>query len=181
MNLKKLYLDNIVKYDFITKFNEKKKSFTPKITKVILEFKFKNSLNTDVISSLLALELITNQKPVILLSKIDKNLNLRIKAGSPIGCTVTLRKDSMNNFLFYLFFVKLPYSSSIKNIIITDIKQKNITFNLKDLSIFDFIEDNYYLFKNLKGLTVSLITNSKNSVVTSFLMSSLKVPARNII
>ena len=180
MNLKKLYLDNIVKYDFITKFNEKKKYFTPKVTKVILEFKFKNSLNSDIISSLLALELITNQKPVILLSRNDKNLNLKIKSGSPIGCTVTLRKDYMNNFLFYLFFVKLPYSNSLKNIIITDIKHKNITFNFKDLSIFDFIEDNYYLFKNLKGLTVSLITNSNNSIVTSFLMNSLKVPTRKI-
>ena len=174
----KNYFNNIIRYDYISKFNNKNLKHFPTITKIVLNFDLKNNNEFDLISSILALELISNQKPLVLFKKFSKNLNLRIKAGSPVGCSVTLRKDTMFNFLINIFLVRLPESSIINNIYIKSITQNNICFNFKDLSTFSSIEDNYYLFKYLNNLKVSLITNSKNYSSILFLTGSLKIPLK---
>ena len=160
MSAVKNYLNTIIRYDYISKFNNKNFKHFPTITEIVLNFNLKNNNEFDLISSILALELMFNQKPLILFKKFSKNLNLRIKAGSPIGCRVTLRKDTMFNFLINIFLVRLPESSIINKIVIKSIKQNNICFCFKDLSTFNAIEDNYYLFKHLSNLKVSLITSS---------------------
>jgi len=86
------YLNTVIKYDYITKFNEKLNIYLPKVTKIILTFDLKNSININLISSYLALELVTKQKPYILLNKAGNKINLKIKSGVPTGCKVTLRK-----------------------------------------------------------------------------------------
>ena len=38
------YLNTVIKYDYITKFNEKLNIYLPKVTKIILTFDLKNSI-----------------------------------------------------------------------------------------------------------------------------------------
>ena len=65
------YYNNIVKYDLINKFYYKNIKQLPKIKKIILNFNFKRQNFKNLMSSLIALELISNQKPIFIKSKIS--------------------------------------------------------------------------------------------------------------
>jgi len=176
----KNYLSTVIKYDYITKFNQKINSYSPKITKIVLTFDIKNSTNIDLISSYLALELITKQKPYILSNKSNNKINLKIKSGVPIGCKVTLRKKAMNNFLFFMFLNKFPVATNFDKFLYigNNIHQNNVYHSYNNLSSFSFINDNYNLFKYLNKLNISIITNSKDSNVTLFITNALKIPTK---
>lgn len=177
MNLFKNYIHQIILYDFIIKFNPIKFNQFPKIIKIVLRFNLKNNNTFNLISAILALELISNKKTFICLKKSSKNIKLKIKLGVPIGCKVTLRKCSMFRFLINLFFINFPKSSFISKIISKDTKKSNsICFKFTDFFVFKNIEDNYSLFNTLNNLNVSLITNSKN--YTLFLSNYIKIPSK---
>ena len=163
-------------YDYILKFNHKKISHYPRIIKIVLRFDLKKNNTFSLISSILALELISGKKSLIFFKKNYKNINLKIKSGNPTSCVVTLRKDLMLNLLVNLFFTNIPKSFISNKITITNIRQNNICFFLTDLSVFNAIEDNYYLFKNLGNLSISLITDSNDYPSFLYLTSSIKIP-----
>jgi len=56
---------------------------------------------------LIALELISKKKSLILLSK-KSNILLKIRKGNPIGCKVILQKIEMNLFFFRLISEIFP-------------------------------------------------------------------------
>ena len=180
MKSKNNKLSTVIKYDYITKYNKKIKIYSPKVIKIVLTFDIKNSTNIDLISSCLALELITKQKPYILLNKANNKINLKIKSGVPIGCKVTLRKNAANNFLFSMFWNKFPIATNFdKSLYIGDnIHQNTVHYSYNNLSSFSFINDNYNLFKYLNKLNISIITNSKDSNVTLFITNALKIPTK---
>ena len=182
MKLINNYFNTVIKYDYLTKFNKKINIYSPKVNKIVLTFDLKNSINTDLISSYLALELITKQKPYILLNKSSNKINLKIKSGVPTGCKVTLRKKPMNNFLFSMFLNKFPSETNFDKFlhIGNDTQQNNVHYSYNNISSFSFINDNYNLFKYLNKLNISLITNSKESNVTLFITNALKIPTKNI-
>jgi len=92
------YTKNFVKYDLLLKFNDYKKiSQIPKLKKIILSYEFKKYDFKLLLSSIVALELITSQQPCITRSKVS-NISLKIRKGNPIGCKVTLRKKIMEAF-----------------------------------------------------------------------------------
>ena len=103
MQIFEYYYTNIIRYDLINKFYYNNHKQIPKVIKIVLNFNC-NSVNIKrLISSMVALELITNQKSVILTSK-KANISLKLRKGNPIGCKVTLKKKNMNIFFFRLFF-----------------------------------------------------------------------------
>ena len=65
------YYNNIVKYDLINKFYYQNITQLPKIKKIILTFNFKKQTLKNLMSSLIALELISTQKPIFVKSKIS--------------------------------------------------------------------------------------------------------------
>jgi large subunit ribosomal protein L5 len=93
------YYINIIKYDLVNKFYYKNHKKIPKLNKIILNFNCKNINFKLLISSIIALELITTQKSIITSSK-KSNITLKIRKGNPIGCKVTLRKEKMYFFFF---------------------------------------------------------------------------------
>ena len=98
MYLINYYYNNIVKYDLINKFYYKNIKQLPSILKIILNFNFKKQNIKNLMSSLIALELISSQKPIFTKSKIS-NITLKIRKGQPVGCKITLRKqNSLINF-----------------------------------------------------------------------------------
>ena len=74
MRLLSSYYNNIVTYDFIIKFNNNKPS-VPKFSKLVLSLNTKNDSLINLVSSSIALELITNQKTKYILRKVPQNLN----------------------------------------------------------------------------------------------------------
>lgn len=99
MQIFEYYYTNIIRYDLINKFYYNNHKQIPKVIKIVLNFNC-NSVNIKrLISSMVALELITNQKSVILTSK-KANISLKLRKGNPIGCKVTLKKKKYEYFFF---------------------------------------------------------------------------------
>nr|YP_010393989.1 ribosomal protein L5 [Hyaloperonospora arabidopsidis]DAZ87997.1 TPA_asm: ribosomal protein L5 [Hyaloperonospora arabidopsidis] len=169
-NLQKYY-QNVTTYDLLTKLNFKNIFEIIKITKICLNIGFKdaNIEKKKLINIILLLKLITNQKP--LLTKSKKNIIfLKIKKNSIIGCKVTLQKRNMFIFLEKLIIFILPNFNQFK----VNLKDKNI-LNFQILNILDIFElkTEFFKFKNIPPIDVSIHTNSTNKNKVFLLLNSL--------
>lgn len=156
------YYNNILKYEFVVKYVYKNVYQLPKLEKVVLSFSFSQTSLKVLLPVLSALTLISSQKPYLITSK-NLNVSLRIKAGLPVGCKVSLR--GKQKFLFFekLIFSSLPrlkgFSSNFRN---------NILFlSISNLFVFKEIEKDYEHFPNLPKLQIAFVfkSNSKKEIV----------------
>lgn len=179
MHIFEHHYHNIIKLDFINKFNYKNIYSIPKIIKIVLNFGIKEVNFKLLLSLLTALELISSQKAILTRSSTS-NISLKIRKGAPVGCKVTLRKSVM-----YLFFSKLIL------IIFPSIKQfdgftfkpqtkefKPFSFKLADILNFYEIESQYELFKSTPQLDISIVTDCKSKAELKFLLTSFRFPIK---
>src|SRR6476660_5949384 len=113
MKVIKNYYNQVLKYDFLNKFNYKNINQIPRIEKIILNFNCKNFDIKKIATAILALELITTQKSVITKSK-KVSINLKIRKGHPVGCKVILKKDKLESFLLKLLNKIFPELKNFK-------------------------------------------------------------------
>jgi large subunit ribosomal protein L5 len=165
MNFIENYYKNIIKYDLLNRFQYKNLKKLPRLKKIILSFSCKNSNTSQIMPSLLALELITSQKALLTLSK-NSNISLKIRKGNPVGCKVILKKKVMYNFLKNL----------ILNILPNLVKFKKNSLTLENSLVFSELEQQYYLFKDIPKLNISIVCNSVNFIEFFFLLNSFKLP-----
>src|SRR4051794_17911028 len=89
----------------------------PKITKIVLNMGLGEAIQNVKILDSAAEEMaaIAGQKPVI--TKAKKSIaGFKLRQGMPIGCSVTLRRDKMYEFLDRLVSVSLPRVRDFKGI-----------------------------------------------------------------
>lgn len=177
MQIFEYYYTNIIRYDLINKFYYNNHKQIPKVIKIVLNFNC-NSVNIKrLISSMVALELITNQKSVILTSK-KANISLKLRKGNPIGCKVTLKKKNMNFFFFRLISEIFPNIKLFEGF--TNKKSKNksnsFSFKISKTLFITELEKYYQFFKDLPNLQIIIITNSLFSFELVFLLQSYKFP-----
>jgi large subunit ribosomal protein L5 len=177
MNFFESYYNNIIKYDFINKFYYKNHKKIPKLNKIILNFNCKNINLKLLISSIVALELITAQKSVLISSK-KSNITLKIRKGNPIGCKVTLRKEKMYIFFFRLVSEIFPNLKMFNGFLNKKLKKSLNSFSFKIPKILFLYElENYYqFFKDLPYLQIVIVTDSLSSFELIFFLKSFKFP-----
>lgn len=163
------YTKNIVKYDFINKFNYNLSVNIPKLHFIILQFKLKKYDVKSLISALTALHLITLQKGVLTSSRIS-NISFKIRKGQPIGCKITLRKNKLNTFLL-VFINKIVTTYNLKTYKIYNL----FSINIKNILIFNELEQNYLFFKNVSNLNVHIGTSNCTFSEFKFLLKSFKL------
>lgn len=171
MNFLKCYNKNIVKYDLINKFNFKTVIDLPDFKFIHLRFNFKKYEVKSLVSALVALELITNQKATFITSK-KFNVSLKIQKGDPIGCKIILRKHKMHHFLYQLLNkFELKTRSNKSNT--SDFSL--YSFKIRNVLIFNNLEKNYIFFKNLQNLHVGIGTSNLKFKPFKFLFQSYKI------
>jgi len=166
----KNYFNNIINYDLLIKFNYKSIKKLPSIKKLVLTIYSKNF--SKLLSSSLLLELITSSKSALVFSK-KPNVVLKVQAGVPVGCKVTLRKNKMFYFLSGLLLFSIPKGSNLTS----NMNKKNynsFSFTLNNIFIFHIAEKNYNFFKDLDFINISLVTNSYNINELFLIIRSLK-------
>ena len=163
------YKEKVVKYDLINKFTYQTITQIPKLKYLILNFNLKKLDNKALITLLSSLKLITLQNPNITVSKIS-NVVFKIRKGQPVGCKITLRNLKMNNFLFKLINKNFPQKKLNK---ITD--NNTYSFMLKNVLIFDELEQNYQFFKNLPYLKIHLTITKSTFPEFCYLIKSYKL------
>ena len=92
MHFLEYYYNNVIKFDLINRFNYKNLKNIPKLEKIVLNFGCKTFELKKLSLSLLSLQLITDKKGILTVSK-KPNIVLKIRKGNPVGCKVILTKN----------------------------------------------------------------------------------------
>jgi large subunit ribosomal protein L5 len=165
--LLKKYQDEVVP-KMQEKFGYKTPMAVPKVRKVIVNTGFgrviagKTGEEQRKIQSatLEDLTLICGQKATLRMAK-KSIASFKIREGQAIGTAVTLRKKRMYDFLERLIQITLPRSRDFQGISQKGFDKKgNLTLGIKEHIVFSEVSPEKA--KNIFGLEITVVTNSKN-------------------
>jgi len=162
----------------IKEFGYKSIMAVPRLKKVVLNMGVGEAIfNAKALDkSAEELTAIAGQKAVI--TKAKKSIaGFKLREGMPIGCTVTLRRDRMYDFLDKFFNIALPRLRDFRGIPekIFD-GRGNCTVGIREQIIFPEIE--YDKIEKVRGLNVSIVTTGRNDEESFALLKMLGMPFR---
>lgn len=163
----------------LKQFNYKSIMAVPRIEKVVLNMGLGEAIfNIKLLDkSVEELTQIAGQKAVV--TKAKKSIaGFKLREGMPIGCTVTLRRERMYDFLDKLFNVALARVRDFRGISNTIFDGRaNCTIGIKEQIIFPEID--YDKIDKIKGLNISIVTSANFDEEGYFLLKSLGMPFRH--
>ena len=117
---------------------------------------------------------ITGQKPQV--TKARKSIaQFKLREGMPIGCHVTLRGDSMWEFLDRLLSVALPRIRDFRGLSATQFDGRgNYTFGLNEQSMFHEIDQDK--IDRVRGMDITVVTTAMNDDEGRALLRHLGFP-----
>lgn len=121
--------------------------------------------------------LITGQRPVV--TKARKSIaNFKVRQGMPVGAKVTLRGDSMYEFIDKLFNIALPRVRDFKGVSKNSFDGRgNYSMGIKEQLIFPEIE--YDKIDKVRGMDINFITTAKTDEEAKELLKLLGAPFAN--
>jgi len=173
--LKKLYNEQIA--GALTKSRGyENKHQVPKITKVVLN----TGIDADADKNQIAdaardLGLIAGQKPVLTKSKKAIS-NFKLRQGQVVGAFVTLRGNSMWEFLYRLLSVALPTIRDFRGVSPKLDGQGNYNLGIADFTIFP--EITVENVKKSMGLDITIVTTATSDEEGRELLRALGMPFR---
>jgi large subunit ribosomal protein L5 len=151
----------------------------PKLVKIVLNMGLGEAIQNVKILDSAAEELaaIAGQRPVI--TKAKKSIaGFKLRQGMPIGCSVTLRREKMYEFLDRLVSVSLPRVRDFKGISGKAFDGKgNYSMGVKEQLIFPEID--YDKVDKIKGLNITIVTTAKTDAEGKALLKLMGLPFRN--
>jgi len=176
--LKDLY-KNEVAPALMKKFEFKSPMQIPKFDKIVINIGCGDAKdNSKVIDSAIAdLNLITGQKAVPTYAK-KSVANFKLREGMKIGAKVTLRGDTMYEFMDRLFNFALPRVRDFKGINPNAFDGRgNYSLGLKEQLIFPEIE--YDKVDKIRGMDICFVTTAKNDEEARELLTLMGAPFAN--
>jgi len=123
------------------------------------------------------LSLIAGQKAVVTNAR-RSIAGFKLRQGMPIGCTVTLRRQKMYDFLDKLFNVALPRVRDFRGLSDKTFDGRaNCTIGIKEQIIFPEID--YDKIDKIRGLNISIVTSAGTDAEGLFLLKALGMPFRS--
>ena len=176
--LLQIYREKIVP-DLMTQFGYGSVMQVPRITKITLNMGLGEAVNDKKIIEHAVGDLtkIAGQKPVV--TKARKAIaGFKIRQGYPIGAMVTLRGQTMYEFLDRFITVALPRVRDFRGISGKAFDGRgNYNIGVKEQIIFPEIE--YDKIDSLRGLNISITTTAKTDDEAKALLAAFKFPFRN--
>ena len=161
------------------KLSVKNKHEVPKIEKIILNMGLGEDASDGKKIKICIddLSLITGQKPVV--TKFKKSIsNFKTRKGSNAGLKVTLRSHKMYEFIDRLVNIALPRIKDFRGLSDKGIDNSfNYSFGIKEHIIFP--EVNFDKVDKIRGLDITIVTNSKNKLATFELLKEFNFPINN--
>ncbi|MEW6443690.1 MAG: 50S ribosomal protein L5 [bacterium] len=176
--LKERYYQEIVPV-MMKEFRYKNSLQAPRMEKIVVNMGLGEAIqNVKVLDHAAEeLSLITGQKPII--TRARKSIsNFKLRAGMPIGCCVTLRRDRMYEFLDRLTNIALPRVRDFRGISSKSFDGRgNFSFGIREQIIFP--EINYDKIDKVRGMNITIVTTAKTDEEAKVLLSNLGMPFRN--
>ncbi len=176
--LKEHYRKEVVP-QLMQEFGYKSVMQVPRITKIVLNMGVGEAVNDKKImdNAVGDMTKIAGQKPVI--TKARKAIaGFKIRAGYPIGCTVTLRQDRMYEFLDRLVSVALPRVRDFRGVSVRSFDGRgNFNMGVKEQIIFPEVE--YDKIDALRGMNITIATTATTDAEAKALLSAFRFPFKN--
>lgn len=173
--LEQRYKEEIIS-SLTKRFGYKSPMAVPKLRKIIVNIGLGEAVADPKVLDKAVEELaaITGQKPMI--TRARKSIaGFKLRAGMPIGCMVTLRKQRMYEFLERLINVALPRVRDFKGVSPKAFDGRgNYTLGIREQLIFPEID--YDKVDKLRGLSVSVVTTATTDEEGYALLKELGVP-----
>lgn len=150
----------------------------PRLVKVVVNTSLKEAAQDARVMDVAAEELsqITGQRPSIRRAK-KSIANFKLRAGVPIGCMVTLRRQRMYEFMGRLVNVALPRVRDFKGVPNKAFDGRgNYTLGLTEQVIFP--EINYDKVQKFHGMNITFVTSAKTDAEARRLLQLLGMPFR---
>ena len=176
--LKEKYIKEIIP-DFMKRFGFKNVNQVPRLDKIVINTGVGDAIqNIKLLDAAVQdLALIAGQKAMI--RKAKKAIsNFKLKAGMPIGCMVTLRKNRMYEFMDRLVNVAIPRIRDFRGTPPDSFDGRgNYTLGIKEQIIFPEID--YDKVEKIRGMNISIITTAKTDELGHELLKALGMPFRS--
>ena len=173
--LKSTYNEEMVS-KLMSKLSLKNRHDVPKIAKIILNMGLGEEASDGKKLKACAddLALIAGQKPVI--TKFKKSIsNFKTRKGANAGIKVTLRSNRMYEFIDRLINIALPRIKDFRGLSPKGIDNSyNYSFGIKEHIVFP--EVNFDKVDKIRGLDITIVTNSKNKEGTLELLKEFNFP-----
>lgn len=177
-DIKNIYEEQLVP-KLTETFKYKNVMEVPKLKKIVLNMGLGEAIQNIKVLDAAAeeLKMIAGQKPVI--TRAKKSIAaFKLRAGMPIGCMVTLRRQRMYDFLQKLINIALPRVRDFRGISGKAMDGfGNYSLGIKEHIIFPEIE--YDKIDQIKGLNITIVTSAKNDREGKELLRLMGMPFRN--
>jgi large subunit ribosomal protein L5 len=151
----------------------------PKLEKVVINMGLGEAIqNAKILDSAQSeLAAITGQKPIV--TKAKKSIaNFKLRAGMPIGCKVTLRRNRMYEFFDRLVNVALPRIRDFKGVSGKSFDGRgNYALGIREQIIFPEID--YDKIDKIKGMNIVITTTAKSDEEGKALLKMMGMPFRD--
>ena len=176
-NLKELYNKEITA-SLMKEYKYSSKMEVPRLEKIVVNMGVGDGAHDSkfIEAAVKDLEAITGQKPVV--TKARKSIaGFKLREGQPIGCKVTLRGESMYNFMDKLIKLALPRVRDFRGISKTAFDGRgNYTLGIKEQLIFP--EINYDEVVKVTGMDIVFVTTAKTNEEALHLLNAFGLPFR---
>ena len=150
----------------------------PKLEKIVINMGLGEATqNVKIMDPLVAdLAAIAGQKPVT--TRAKKSIAaFKLREGMPIGAMVTLRGDTMYEFLDRLISIALPRVRDFRGVSSKSFDGRgNYTLGLRDQLI--FAEIDYAKVDKIKGMNVTIVTTAQDDNAARALLKGFGMPFR---
>lgn len=151
---------------------------TPKLIKVVINMGLGEAVQNPKVIEVAAEELtaISGQKPIV--ARARKSIaGFKLRAGLPIGVSVTLRRDRMWEFMERLFYIALPAVRDFKGVSPKAFDGLgNYTLGIREQIIFPEID--YDKVDKVRGMNITFVTTAKTDEEARSLLRRLGMPFR---
>ncbi len=172
----KITYDKEIASKLMGKLSLKNRHEVPKIKKIVLNMGLGEDASDGKKLKACSedMALISGQKPVI--TKFKKSIsNFKTRKGSNAGVKVTLRASKMYEFIDRLVNIALPRIKDFRGLSSKGIDRfNNFSFGIKEHIVFP--EVNFDKVDKIRGLDITIVTNSKNKISTIELLKEFNFP-----
>lgn len=176
--LKQFYEQEVVP-KLVETFDYKNRMEVPKLDRVVLNMGLGEAIHNIKLmdSAVEELRLIAGQQPVV--TRAKKSIAaFKLRAGMPIGCRVTLRRNRMFDFYNKLVNIALPRVRDFRGISGKAFDGNgNYSLGIREHIIFPEVD--YDKIDKIKGMNVTIVTTAKTDEEGKALLKLLGMPFKN--
>jgi large subunit ribosomal protein L5 len=159
-------------------FNYKNIMEVPRLKKIVMNIGVGEAITNPKFldAAVEDLRIISGQQPIVTRAKKSIS-NFKLRAGMPIGCAVTLRRERMYEFFDRLINIAIPRIRDFRGLPPKGFDGRgNYTLGLREQLIFPEID--YDKIDKVRGLSVTFVTTSDDDEGALALLREMGMPFR---